>query len=247
MTVQEANEITASMLTADLRWIRDHTLAALFANASWTFSDPEHGDLSILGLANGDSVVYQLMNGADVGVTDTHYLAQADAIDDTHDPYPTIHDELLEHPENGGEVVALIPTGLKAATKGLASFTPEADPNVRPGSATPTLVGNLDVPVPGKVFGYHDDGVWLVEWRSLPANYIIGVATQGDRALAYREEPEAELQGFRQVATREDHPFWESQWRRTAGFGARNRVGAVVYRIGNASYAVPTGYDSPLP
>jgi len=61
-----------------------------------------------------------------------------------------------------------------------------------------------------------------------------------------REEPEAELQGFQQVARRDDHPFYESQWLRIAGFGGYNRVGAVVRRIGNGSYAVPTNYGCPM-
>ena len=46
------------------------------------------------------------------------------------------------------------------------------------------------------------------------SSYIISLATDGPRALAMREEPEAELQGFKQVARRDDHPFYESQWQR---------------------------------
>lgn len=247
MTVQEANDITATMLSADMRWVRDHIMAALFANSAWTFTDPEHGSLTVQGLANNDSAVYQVMAGGDSGATDNHYLAQAAAISNTDDPFPVIKAELEEHPENGGQVVALIPSNLKTAVRGLAGFVPLADANLRLGANLSQLVGDLGVPVPGEVFGYHDDGVWLCEWRSLPSNYIIATTTEGVRPLAMREEPEPELQGFRQVATREDHPFWESQWLRSAGFGAWNRVGALVYRVGNASYAIPTGYASPMP
>jgi hypothetical protein len=62
-----------------------------------------------------------------------------------------------------------------------------------------------------------------------------------------RQHPEAQLQGFSQVATREDYPFWEAQYVRWAGFGSWNRVGAAVMRIGNASYAIPSNYSSPMP
>ena len=96
------------------------------------------------------------------------------------------------------------------------------------------------------MLGYVDK-VWVVEWRAMPDGYILAVAADGERALKQRQEPQPELQGFRQVARREDHPFYESQWLRITGFGAWNRVGALAYRIGNASYAVPTGYDSPMP
>lgn len=247
MTVQEANNITATMLMADVRWMRDHILGALFVNASYNFPDPAHGNLTIQGLANGDTVVYNIMTGQDAGATDTHYLAQAAAISDAADPFPTIFTELTEHPENEGEVVALIPTGLKAAVQTLTGYYPVADGNIELGSGQARLTGRLGVNVPGTVFGYHDAGVWLVEWPNMVANYIVATTTGGERPVAMREEPEPELQGFREVGEREDHPFWESQWLRIAGFGAWNRVGALVYRIGNASYAIPTGYTAPMP
>lgn len=247
MTVEEANNITATMLAADIRWVRDHILAALYANATWTFDDPQHGDLTIQPLANGDTVTYNIVSGTDAGATDTHQLATADAIADATDPFDDIYAELTEHPENTGEVVALIPTNLKSAVMGLAGYYPANDPNIQLGGNTAQLTGRLGVEVPGTVIGYHDAGVWLVEWQHMPSNYIIATTTGGERPIAMREEPEAELQGFRQVATREDHPFWESQWLRIAGFGAWNRVGAVVMRIGNGTYAVPTNYGSPMP
>jgi hypothetical protein len=54
------------------------------------------------------------------------------------------------------------------------------------------------------------------------------------------------LRGFRRVAEREDFPYEEEIWFRRAGFGAWNRVGARVDRIGNGAYAVPTGYTIPM-
>lgn len=246
MTVEEANNILASLLTADRRWMRDHILAALFANASWTFVDDKNGTLTIKGLANSDTDTYIVSAGADAGATDTHYLAQAAAIDNTNDPFQTIYDELTEHPENGGEVVALVPTGLKASIQALAAFYWQNDPNLNPGTATTTVARSLGVAVPGMLLGYHESKVWISEWKSLPAGYMVVVTTEGPRALAMRQEPEATLQGFNRVAERNDHPFYESQYLRSAGFGALNRVGAVVYRVGNGAYAVPTGYESPL-
>lgn len=245
MTVEEAHEITQTLLTGDLIWMRDHILAALFTNVSWTFADGQYGDLTIMPLANSDAVTYLQMNGAGAGATDTHFLAQASAIDDSHNPYPTIYTELIEHPENGGQVISLIPTNLVATTEALATFRPVSDPNVRPADTLNVLTGNLGVKVPGDVRGYADK-VWIVEWPSLPDSYIVSVTSDGAPPLGKREDPEPELRGFKQVAVREDHPFWESQWLRRVGFGSWNRVGAVVTRIGNASYAVPTNYTSPM-
>ena len=246
MTVEDANNTMASLLTADRRWMRDHVLAALFTNASWTFADPERGDLTVKGLANADTDTYLIQAGTDAGATDSHYLAQANAIDSSNDPFETIYEELTEHPENGGEVVALIPSGLKTSVMGLPGFYPENDPNLRVGSASTVLAGSLGMALPGMVIGYHESKVWIVEWKSLPANYIIATTTQGPRALAMRQEPEPSLQGFTRVASRDDYPFYESQYLRLAGFGAQNRVGALVMRVGNGSYAIPTNYTSPM-
>lgn len=253
MTVQDANEQTAAMLGADFRWMRDHILAAMFYDAGgdgtgWTYNDPNDdiGALNILGLADGDTQKYNIIAGADSATTDDHLLAQASSIDDSNNPFPTDYAEIVEHPENSGEVVSIIPTNLKASVEALATFYPISDPNLRSGSGVTELIGSLGTSVPGEVIGYVDK-CWIVEWRSMVSSYMITLATQGARPLRMREHPEAELQGFRLVAERTDHPFAESQWERHAGFGAWNRVGAVVRRVGNGTYAVPTGYSSPLP
>lgn len=252
MTVSDANLLTAQMLGADFRWMRDHILAALFYDdggddIGWTYTDPndEVGALNIVGLAAGGSQVYNILAGADSGATDDHLLAQAAGIADVSNPFPSIYQDLVEHPDNSGEVISIIPTNLKSSVENLATFYPTTDANLRSGSGVTELVGNLGVEVPGQIIGYVDKN-WIVEWRSMPSNYVVSVTTGGPRALRMREHPEAELQGFRLVGTRDDHPFQESQWRRIAGFGAWNRVGAVVTRVGNASYAVPTNYDSPM-
>jgi hypothetical protein len=246
MTVQEANEATAALISADIRWMRDHTLAALFANASWTFTDEEHGSLTIKGPANGDTDTYLQINGTDIGTTDDHFKAQAGAIADGANPFAADRDDLMEHPENGGEAVALVASDLVSSISGLTNFIPVSDPNVQLGSGSKWLTGNLGVALPGKVIGYVDK-VWISEWKGLPSTYYAMISTQGEAPLAMRQHPEASLQGFNRVAERNDHPFVESQWERHAGFGAWNRVGAVVRKIGAGAYAIPTNYTSPMP
>jgi hypothetical protein len=247
LTVAETARMTSTMLMADSRWIRDHILASIFTNVDWTFVDPLKGSLTVKALANADSQVYQLFTGGDVGATSQHFLAQANAIDDGADnPFPTIYTTLKQHPENAGEVVAFVPNNLVAAIEALATFTPVSDPNVREGSNTSVLTGSLNAALPGTLIGYVDK-VWIVEWRTLPDNYIVATTTEGDRPIAMREDEEASLRGFKQVATRDDHPFYERQYLRRAGFGAWNRVGALVQRIGNGAYAIPTGYTNPMP
>lgn len=246
-TIQDVNNRLASILFGDLMWMRDHIFAALFKNASWTFTDEEHGALTVKGLANSDTDTYMIQTGAQSGTTDTHYLAQAGAIADLTDPFPAMYTELTEHPENGGQVIAFIPSSNKAAVQGLTSYYPLSTGFIDPGPNAARLAEALGVAVPGVAFGAHDAGIHLVEWSILPANYIIAVTTQGDRPLAMREDTVSQLQGFNRVAERNDYPYFETQYLRKAGFGAQNRVGAVVQRVGSGSYAIPTGFETPMP
>jgi hypothetical protein len=55
MTVAEVQRITATMLDADMRWMRDHILAAIYTNVSWTFTDLLYGSLTVMPLANADT------------------------------------------------------------------------------------------------------------------------------------------------------------------------------------------------
>ena len=248
MTVGDANRITLSMLEADMRWMRDHIIAALVTSASWTFEDDEFGSLTIENLADGGSETFQILSGADQMATDNHLVGWANAINDGADnALVGMYNDLVEHPENGGEVIALVATDLKASILDLDTFYEKSDPNVRLGANTAELVGDLGAAVPGELLGYEAaSGAWIVEWKSLPNGYFIGVTTQGEKPLKMRQDPEPELQGFKRVAEREDHPFLESQWLRRAGFGAFNRVGGYVGLVGNGTYSTPSGYSAPL-
>jgi len=245
MTVADANRITGEMLKADNLWMRDQLLAALFAAATYTYVDPQWGSLTIQPIANGDTVTYNRAGGAAAAV-DTHQLFYNNAIADVTDPFPTWVTEITEHPENTGDVIFLVPTNLVSAIQALSAFHAVADPNITPGANSDTLNGSIGAALPGKLLGYHEAGGWVAEWKALPSNYVIGTTTQGERALKMREEPEAELQGFHLAGERDDHPYYERQWMRSAGFGAFNRVGAMVALVGSGSYSVPTGYTPPI-
>ena len=244
MTVGEADRLTLGALRRDADWMRRHILAALFDNTTWTFADEEKGNLTVQPLANSDTVTFGRNNGT--FATDSHYYAQAGAIADAANPFPTWLTELNEHPENSGPYVAYIPTNVKSAVQNLANFVDVADPNVNPGIMAPTLTGNVDRGMGDAVLGYVD-GVWVVEWSFLPDNYGIVVARGAEaKPLRMREYPAAALQGLFTENHSPDGNLNEYRFIRYAGFGAYNRVGALAFRIGNGSYAIPTGYATPL-
>src|SRR5688572_29223632 len=102
MTAADFDAQVGLMLQGDVAWIRRHLLAALMTNTSvgWTFADPIYGNLTIKGLANGDTDLY--VNATESPATDDHYYAQSAAIGSGNNPMTTIQTELTEHPDNSG-------------------------------------------------------------------------------------------------------------------------------------------------
>jgi hypothetical protein len=240
MTVGEAASTTRQLLDADVRTVRDDIMISIFDNVGYTFADPVRGNLAVKPFANADTTVYNVMTGADAGATDTHFFPQAGA-SLLLATVQAVYTEITEHPENGGEVTMFVPSNQRAAVEGLTGFYPVGDPNVRLGSGANELIGTDGLNGPGELFGYVGK-VFMREWRQLPNDYCIAIATEGEKPLAMREDEESDLRGFRPAEERSDFPYWENQYIRRFGTGAWNRVGAVVVRVNNGSYAVPTGY-----
>jgi hypothetical protein len=247
MTVADANRYTLEAQDKDSDWMVRHMLAATFDNAAWTFVDALYGSLTIRPLAlASDSITYVRAGGA--MSTDTHHLAQAAGIADATNPFQTIYDELMEHPSNSGPVVCYIPNGLVASVRALTNFIPVPNPMIRYGIGSDQYAGPTNPGFGEEVLGTVDRCV-IVQWRALPANYILAHAQGGGPILKMREYPAAELQGFFPEFDDKDGNLRETRMLRYAGFGVSNRIGAVVYMVtsGNGStYAIPSGYDAPL-
>jgi hypothetical protein len=240
MTVGQANDAVALLTDADKRTVRDDIMISLLNNTNYTFADPERGNLGVKALANSDGSTYSVLTGSDVGADDSHYKFQAGA-SVLLATYQDIYSELTEHPENGGDVTVFVSSNQRAATEALAGFLAVNDNNVQLGTGSSQLVGSDGLSGPGELFGYVGK-CFVREWRQLPSDTLIAVAGNGEKPLAMREDEEGELRGFRPAAERADYPYWENQYIHRFGIGAWNRVGAVVYRINNGSYAVPTGF-----
>lgn len=243
MTVEEANRQTVESLKRDADWMRRHMLAALFDSATWTYDDPEFGNLTIQPLANGDTVTYTKIGGTTA--TDTHYLYQAAAIADSTNPFDDIYDELMEHPSNTGPVVVYVPTALTTTIEALTAFTEVGDPDLMYGSGVTQVARSFDRGLGDEVLGKVNK-CWIVEWRALPSTHMLAHAQGAGPVLGMREYPAAELQGLFTENNSPDGNLQEQRMIRYAGFGVRNRVAAVAYHVGNGSYGIPTGYNSPL-
>ena len=250
MTVEEMERQVLAGQMADLDWLRRHVLAAQFDNQSWTYADKQWGDLTIQPLANGDAVTY-VKKGVSGPETDDHYYAQAGAISDNDNPFPTLYDELAEHPSNNVSVafpvVTFIARNLRTAVKGLNGFDRLPSDFVIPGvmndRAEPSIRTQLRFG--DRVLGVVDDNI-IVEWSALPENYMLSIATGAGPYIKMREQPAAALQGLFAEDFSPDGNHQEYRLIRIAGFGVSKRVAAVVSYIGGAAYVVPAAYDAPL-
>ena len=253
MTVEESNRNTMDAMQKDADWIIRHLLSAVFDNVAWTYNDKAGadgakglGDVTIQPLANNDTVVYTRKGNA-AAATDNHYLAQADAIDDSHNPFPTIETELLEHPSNTGRILVYTPTNLKDSIMALTSFVDVDDPNIEFGSDQDIATNVPNVGPGEEVLGYvKGTKCWIIHWSSMPSSYLLA-KMETKAFLRMREYPADEVQGFFPEFDNVDGNHLVNRMLRYAGFGVSDRVAALVYRIGNGSYAVPSGYDAPLP
>lgn len=256
LTVQEADRFTDDAFQKDADWRMRHLLAAILDNVTWTYTD-KYGDgntgtkgigaVSVYPLANNDGVTYLTRGGT--SAADNHYLAQAGDIADATNPFSVARAELIEHPSNAGPYVSYVPTALVDDTVALSEFVEVNDPDINylDGDNLPTAPQTILGPGDEILGKTKSSNTWIVEWSRLPADIIFTVATGAGPFVKMRELAAPNLQGLFTEGFDVDGNHMGQRFLRWAGYGVSNRVAAVVTRVGNASYAVPTGYDAPLP
>ena len=247
-TTQDLAIEVEGVIARDINTVRFQILNALLGSTQTSFDDPLYGALSIEPLANGDSVVYPPILGATAEATENHYLSAGyavSAISDTNDPYATIVVELEEHfgsPTGGSNIVTFIPSGVVAKTKAMTDFVAVNDRRIEPGVNAATVYG-LPAGLPGKILGTVS-GTWVVEWRYLPATYVLALNLDAPKPLVMRVDPaDTGLGGGLQlVATSDKFPFTQSDYSHRFGLGAGNRLNGVAMIISAAAWSVPSGY-----
>jgi hypothetical protein len=252
MTVEEVNQMTVEIQNADADWNARHIIAALLTKTPWTFydkiasanSNKGLGDITIMPLADGDTVTYPRKGLPPA--TANHYTGQANAIDDANNPFPGIYSTLTAYTSNGADpvVVAYIPENLQTAVEGLATFKEVTDKDIRVGSANDELINSITLGFGDELLG-KVGRVWVVLWRRMPSNYIIA-HVRGRTVLKRRQIPAAKLQGLFPEMYSPDGARKEFRWLRFCGYGVGNRLAALCHFVGNATYPNPTDYTAPL-
>jgi len=250
MRVQDLERHLMTVASMNISTTRYLVLKRLFDNTQWTFTDPDQGSLSIEPIANGDTVVYPPIMGTDTEATEDHFLAStytAANISDTNNPIKTMRDELLEHwgdaPE-GTNIGIFIAPDQEAKVAALTGYVAVSDFATVYGDDQ-NLIRGFGFNHPGNLIG-RVNGCWIIKWRWMPANYMVGVDFDRPAPLIKRVDP-ADVgipEGLHLVAQDEEFPFRGSFWRNRMGFGCGNRLNAVVmFLTSGSTYTIPTTYQ----
>lgn len=248
MSVGDMERHVDTVVNQSVNTRRFEMLKALVQNVTRTFVDPLWGSLTIQPAANNDAVTYPPVLGAETEATDDHYLETGyagSAISDSNNPLVTARDELEEHfgAGTGGEnIVVFINNAQRAKIEALTGFDEVIDRFIRAGDQTnvPIQLPN----VPGRIIG-RGSGVWVSEWRWIPANYLVAVHLDAPAPLKERiDPPDTRLgQGLQLVAREADYPIESAHWRDRFGYGVGNRLNLVVLECATGgSYTIPTAY-----
>ena len=249
MTAQDLDRHLKTIFIQDANTVRFEMLKSILNSAQDTFVDPHWGSLSVEPLANGDSVVFPPVLGSESEATDNHYLESgylAASISDSNNPLVTGRDELEEHfgvVSGGSNILCFCNNAQREQLAALSDFVEVNDRFVAPGSAL-SLAINLPSNVPGVPIG-RSNGITVVEWRWIPANYLFFLHMDAPKPLYERVDPaDTGLPvGLTLVATDEEHPMESSYYEHRFGFGCANRLNGVVLELGTGgTYTVPTAY-----
>lgn len=250
-TTRDLDRHIDTVTMQDINTVRFEMLKALFNSTAATFTDRNHGDLTIERLANDDSVLYPPVLGSEDEATENHYLESgylSAAISDVNDPYVTIVDEMEEHfgaTQGGSEVVVFINNAQRGVTANLTDFNPVVDRFVQPGDQTAIPIAP-GATLPGRLIGRHDQGAWIQEWRWIPANYMLAIHLMAPAPLKIRRHPDSTglPTGLQLVSESDIYPFTQSHYEHHFGFGVGNRLNGVVMELGDGgTYTVPTIYS----
>jgi hypothetical protein len=217
---------------------------AIFNNVRADFVDRLYNGVTLTNVypfINADSTT---LPDSPAGVTfdgssHDHYLGEGTL---THEFVQALVDTVLEHGNTRGVKLFIALADVEHYLAFDAGFTSLPD------SATQTLLTQLvsgqtkdNNDLENRQIGYWSGGIPVFVKPFMIEHYHLCVATQmPEKALLYRQRPQASLQGWRVGSPLKEYPLVADYAEAEFGFAAFNRVMAAVYYDANATYAVPT-------
>jgi hypothetical protein len=256
MTLADYDLHLGTVMRQDMNTHRFEMLRALFNNTARPFTDELWGALTIQPLANGDSVYYPPVVGAEVNAPQNNYLgvaASAIAFTDANDPVPTIVNQIEQNfgtPTGGSKIVVFCNQAQTPYFQGLSNFDTVPNRFVEYGAnvSLATVMKFPDgTPIIGRYLGETDSAI-IMEWRFIPSGYLLAIHLDAPKPLKRRiDPPETSLGTGLQLIVEDVHsPIWRSTWRDRFGYGVGNRLNGVAMDLtasgGANTYTIPAAY-----
>lgn len=252
VTVEQLSRELARIERGDMNAAMFLFWFAVFYNVAWTHASTEEAipDIPVKPAANSDTDRY-IVRGEDDPQAANHYVGQAAAISDSADPFPEIKELLTQYAGTSANsrVISFVGDATNVANiKNLSglirtdhtSFVTWGDQVSFTDPAADTFIGFGD-----EVIGEHEEGVLVVRYRALPANYIVSFNLDAPMPIGIREDATPSLRGLFNINSVENSGnMLLSRYRRKIGFAPVNRTGFMVSYIGNDTYAIPTAYQT---
>jgi len=217
---------------------------ALYKSTNYTFVDrlTNGVSLSVKRLCNADSATYPAMpDGSAVdGSTHDHYNFRAAGL--ASSDIKAMVADVTEHGYTKGVKIA-INLANKAAfiTAASTDFVAAQSPFLIESDAAAIGRSSLTSDLQNQLIGIYDRTVevWVKPW-AVEHYYLCWASGESEKPLAFRQRPQAALQGLRFSAEYGDYPLICKTADAEFGFGVFNRLAASILYTGNTSWADPT-------
>jgi hypothetical protein len=257
----QVRALNGEALEADNRLVWKRVMRTIFNNInSSAFVNDQN--VNVYRFYNADGMVPPTYKNTTFTGSHTHYITSGAATIDSGD-LAAMEDHLYHHGYRvtlGYKLVLMVnrQEGTVIRTFNTRKVTPDPydfipGPMVGGGIFLPPNTGVVGAPggavpgfLPGTIGTY---GPWIVvEDDYIPAGYVFGFATGGERNLnnpvGIREHVRPELRGLRLVqGPNNDYPLTDSFYQHGLGTGVRHRGAGVVQQItSSGTYTIPAAY-----
>jgi hypothetical protein len=255
-TQAQLRALNNSALEADNRLMFTKILRAIFNNVNRSATINEQA-VNVYPFYNNDGTTPPSYHGNTFASSHNHYLVSGGATVDSGD-LDALETHLTEHGYNINSGYKLVLMVNRAQGTVIRQFrVSDGDkydfiPSAGYGGGVILQQGQIIARPTGGVSGLLEIGTYgpwiIVEDDYVPAGYMLGIATGGERNLTnpvgIREHENANLRGLQLVKGREpDYPLIDSFYRHGFGTGIRHRGGGVVMQVkASGTYDIPAAY-----
>jgi len=210
---------------------------AIFTKENGSSIDPKtQTTLSIKRFVNADSAAIPDFEGVSFSASEhTHYSGSATL---SSTAVQNTVDNITEHGHTQGLMIMISKSDASDFSV-LTGFQPLAS-NLMIYNATDVtkeMIDNTDLN--NRFIGYFNSiPVWIKQY--VPANYLLAIALDGEKPLAFRQFPSPAMQGLRMVSNNPAYPLITSQFENWFGIGVNERTKGACLYFANATYTSPT-------